>query len=107
MRRLYNNMQYINKNTTDYLVRFRNTHTVNSYCNIILITKGVQEHRMNILFPFHNTVFDSLQENEKKEAEKSIGEMLCSILYPENSDKARFSDLKMRVKNEYVPNKAE
>ena len=33
--------------------------------------------------------------------------MLCEILYLENSDKARFSDLKKRIKNDYVLNKAE
>ena len=62
---------------------------------------------MNILFLFHNTGFDSLQEYDKKEAEKAWEEMLCSILYIENSDKARFSDLKKCVENYYVPNKAE
>ena len=33
--------------------------------------------------------------------------MLREILYLENSDKARFSDLKKRVENDYVLNKAE
>ena len=33
--------------------------------------------------------------------------MLCAILYLDNSDKARFSDLKKRVKNDYVLNKVE
>ena len=33
--------------------------------------------------------------------------MLCAIIYLENSDKARFSDLKKRVENDYVLNKAE
>ena len=33
--------------------------------------------------------------------------MLYAILYIENSDKARFSDLKRRVENDYVLNKAE
>ena len=33
--------------------------------------------------------------------------MLCAILYLENSDKARFPDLKKRVENDYVLNKAE
>ena len=33
--------------------------------------------------------------------------MLCAILYLKNSDKARFSDLKKRIKNYYVLNKAE
>ena len=33
--------------------------------------------------------------------------MLCAILYLENSDKARFSDLKKRIENDYVLNKAE
>ena len=62
---------------------------------------------MKIRFPLHNTGFDSLQEDKKKEAEKSGKEMLCAILYLENSDKARFSDLKKRIENDYVLNKAE
>ena len=33
--------------------------------------------------------------------------MICAILYIDNSDKSRFADLKMRVENDYVPNKAE
>ena len=33
--------------------------------------------------------------------------MLCAILYLENSDRARFADLKKRVENDYVLNKAE
>ena len=33
--------------------------------------------------------------------------MLCAILYMENSDMARFSDLKKRIENDYVLNKAE
>ena len=33
--------------------------------------------------------------------------MLCAILYLENSDKARFADLKNCVENDYVLNKAE
>ena len=70
-RRLYNTMQYATKNTTDYLVRFRNAQKVNEACDGSLITKVVQEHGMKILFPLHNTVFDSLQKDEKKEAEKA------------------------------------
>ena len=62
---------------------------------------------MNVRFPLHNTGFDYLQEEEKKEAEKTGEEILCEILYLENSDKARFSDLKERIENDYVLNKAE
>ena len=56
-------MQYVNENTIDYLVRFRNAKKFNEDCNGILITKGVQEHGMKIIFLFHNTVFYSLQED--------------------------------------------
>ena len=66
---MYNTRQYANENTTDYLVRLRNAWKVNEACNRILINKDVKEHGMNILFPFHNTGFDSLQEGDKKEAE--------------------------------------
>ena len=62
---------------------------------------------MNISFPLHNTGFDYLQEDEKKEAEKAGEEMLCAILYLENSEKVRFANLKKRIKNDYVLNKAE
>ena len=58
---MYNIMQYSNKNTTNYLVRFRNAQKVNETCNERLFTKGVQEHGMKFIFPFHNTAFDSLQ----------------------------------------------
>ena len=33
--------------------------------------------------------------------------MLRAILYLENSDKARFADLKKRIEHDYVLNKAE
>ena len=62
---------------------------------------------MKIHLPFHNTGFDSIQEDKKKEAEKAGEEMLCAILYLENSDKARFADLKKRIENDYVLNKVE
>ena len=59
-------MQYVNKKTTT----FRNAHKVNESCNGILITTGVQEHGMNILFLLHNNGFDYLQEDKNKEKEK-------------------------------------
>ena len=90
---LYNTIQYASKNTTDCLVRFCNAQKVNEACDGSLITKGVQEHGMKIRFPLHNTGFDSQQEDERKEAEKEGEEMLCTILYLENSDKSRFADL--------------
>ena len=61
-------MQYASENNTEYLVRFRNAQKVNEACDGSLITKGVQEHGMKIRFPFHNTGFDYLQEDEMKEA---------------------------------------
>ena len=48
-----------------------------------------------------------MQDNENKEAEISGEEMLCAILYLENSYKARFYYLKKRVKSYYLLNKAE
>ena len=62
---------------------------------------------MNIIFSLHNNEFDLLQENEKKEAETAQEEILYVILYVKNSDKARFSDLKKCVENDYFLNKAE
>ena len=60
---------------------------------------------MNIIFPLYNTGFDYLQEIDNKDADTSGEEMLCAILYLENSDKDRFSDLKKRVENDYALNK--
>ena len=62
---------------------------------------------MDILFPLNTTGFDSLQENEKKEAETAGEEITCAILHLESSDKARFYDLKKRVGNDYALRKAE
>ena len=97
-RRLYNTMHYDNKNTTEYLVRFCSAHEVNLACNGSLTQRGVQENVKNILFPFHNTGFYFLQEDDKEEADKAGEEIICVILYIENSDKARFSDLKSVLK---------
>ena len=80
-RRLYNTMQYASENTTDYLVRFRNAQKFNESCDRSLITKGVKDHGMKIRFLLHNYGFDSLQEDEKKEAEEAGEEILCAILY--------------------------
>ena len=60
-----------------------------------------------MLFPFHNNGFDYLQEDKKKEAENAGEEILCAILYLENSYKYRFADLQKRVENDYVLNMAE
>ena len=79
-RLLYNTMQYASENKTDYLIRFCNSQKVNEACDGSLITKGVQEHGMKIRFPLHNTGFDYLQEDEKKEAEGVGEEILCAIL---------------------------
>ena len=63
---MYNTMWYSNDNATEYLVRFCNSHKVNDAFNGSLITRGVQEHGVNILFPLYTTVFGLLQENYKK-----------------------------------------
>ena len=104
---MYNTIQYTNTNTTNYPVRFRNAQKVNKVFNMSLILRGFQEHGMNILYPLHVTGFDTMSDDDKKEAETVLEEMLCTILYLENSDKDRFDDLKKRVKNDYVLNKAE
>ena len=104
---MYNTMQYANKNTTEYLDRLRNAQKVNEACNGRLITNGIHEHGMKILFPLHNNGFDFTKEDNKKDTEKAGEEMLCAILYMENSDKAGFANLEKRVWNDYVLNKAE
>ena len=55
---------------------------------------------MNILYPLHFTGFDVLKDHDNKESEISGEKMLCAILYLENSDKTRFSDLKKCVDND-------
>ena len=62
---------------------------------------------MKIIYPLHVTGFDALQEDGKKEANISGEEILCAIIYLENLDNTRFSDLKNQVNNDYVLNKAE
>ena len=42
---------------------------------------------MKIINPIHSTGFDTLSEYDKKEAETAGEEMLCAVLYLENSDK--------------------
>ena len=75
-RRLYNTMQYASKNTTNRLVISRNVQKANEACNGIPITRGVQEHGMQNLFSLHTTGFDSLLDDEKKEADKAGEEMI-------------------------------
>ena len=76
-RRLYNTMQYSRKNTTDYLVRFRNAQKINEACDGSLITKGVQEHGMKIRFPLHNTGFDYLTCSSPRRTVRSHS-LVCS-----------------------------
>ena len=66
MKRLYNNIQYVNDNTNDYLFRFLNAQKVNEVCNVTLITRGIQERQTKIIFPYQTTGFYFLQENYKK-----------------------------------------
>ena len=89
------------------MVRFLNAQKVNEACNGSLIRRGVQKHGMKILLPLHNNGFDYLQEYKKKKTYKEGEEMLCTILYPDNSDKCRFADLKNCVENDYVLKKEE
>ena len=53
------------------MVQLRNYQKVNEACNGSLISRVVQEHGMNILYPLHVTVFNTLTDDEKKEAEKT------------------------------------
>ena len=58
-------MQNSNKNTTNYLVRFRNSQKVNEVYNGRLVSRGVQEHVIKILYPLNETDFDALSDNGK------------------------------------------
>ena len=88
MRILYNKMLYTKKNTTNYLIRFYNSQNSIEACNGSLITRGFQEHGTKILFVQYATGFDALQYDNKNEAETPEEEILCAILYIENSDKS-------------------
>ena len=55
---------------------------------------------MKIFSPLHATRFDALQYYDKREAETSGEEMLCTILHLENSDDPIFAYLKKRVEND-------
>ena len=57
---------------------------------------------MKILYPPYVTSFDALQRNDKKEAKIEGEEMLCAILYLENSYKPSVYNLKRRVDNDYI-----
>ena len=62
-------MQHAIKNTSDYLVRFCNVQKVNGECNGIMITRGVQEHGMEILYPLYVTGFEALQSEKNNEVD--------------------------------------
>ena len=79
-------MHHTNENRNKYLVRLHNYQKVNEACNGSLIKRVFQEYGMKILYPLNVTGFDKLSDYEKKEAETAGKEMLCTILYLENSD---------------------
>ena len=69
--------------------------------------KGCPRVWDKLFFPLLSTVFKALQDDTRKEVETSLEEMLFAILCFENSDKAIFSDLKKRVENDCILNKAD
>ena len=64
IRRLYNIIQYTKNNTTDNLVKLWNAQKFNEAWNGRLISRGVQEYGMKILYPLHITRFHTLSDNE-------------------------------------------
>ena len=68
---LYNTMQNVNENTTDYLVSFRNAQKANEAFNGSLISRGFQEHEKGIIYLLHVTGFDALSDDGNKEAEEA------------------------------------
>ena len=62
---------------------------------------------MKILYPLYVTGFDAMTDNNNKKADTAGKDMICTILYLENSDTSRSTDLKKRVKNNYILNKVE
>ena len=80
----YNTMHYARDNTSNYLFRFHNFQKVNEAYNGSLITRGLQDNGMNIIYLLHTTGFDITQDDDKKEAETVGEKILCSIFYLEN-----------------------
>ena len=77
-RQLYNTLQYVKYNTTDYLVIFCGKIKVNKTHNVSLIQKGVQGHGMRILYLLHDTGFETLTDDENTEAKKKQEKRLFS-----------------------------
>ena len=67
--KLYSIRNNAKDNTTGYLVRFLNLQKANEACNGSLISRGFQEHGMDIIFPLHVTGFDTLLGGNNKEDE--------------------------------------
>ena len=82
--------RYENKNTDYYLVIFCNAQKVNQACNGSLISRGFQENGMRILYTLNATGFYNLSDKEKNEEKAAERNILCAIIYTENSNKARF-----------------
>ena len=47
-----------------------------------------------MIYPLHVTRFDALSKDDKKDSDAAGEELLCAILYLENSEKYRFAYLK-------------
>ena len=71
------------------------------------MSKEVQDHGIEILYPLHGTGFEIMEDDGKKEAETTGEYILCSILNLKNFDNDIFSDLNKCVKNDYVMKKPE
>ena len=87
MRWLYNKIHHTNDKRKNCLLRLHNSQKVTEACNGSLITRGFQEHGMKIINPIHSTGFYTLSDYDKKEVETAGKEILCAVLYLENSDK--------------------
>ena len=57
---------------------------------------------MKIIYPLHVTGFDTLPDDENNEAETAGEDMMCSIIYLDNSYKARFMTSRSTPKNNYI-----
>ena len=71
------------------------------------MSRVVQEHVIKILYPLHVTGYGTLLDDDKRQVEIAGGEIICVILYIDNSEKSSFSELKKRADNYYVLNEAE
>ena len=73
MRKLYNTMKHARDNTTNYLVRLRNTQKANRVCNGILITRASKSMVCKLSFhyiPLNLTDYSTMERRRRIHQER-------------------------------------